>query len=186
VSCGPTLGSNLCVLAACYLQSINTFAIMIIYFLQNDFTDDDGVRRSHRSRTTVNYADLCDLDLTPIEERRTHKNHSSKLLSRAARYDMLREKRGLFFDGESSPKESNYSSDPNIETPTENDEDSNSSSISDNEEHLTTTTNGIIGETYRIDGDLQCPLKKKLKKMSNEDGLEQSSDADSTVDIIEQ
>lgn len=127
---------------------------------------------------------MCDLDLTPIEERRTHKRHGDKSLSRAARYDILREKRGLFFDGESSPKESCYSSDPNIETPTENDEDSNSSS---SEEHLTTTTtNGIIGETYRIDGDLQCPMKKKIKKINIEDGLEQSSDADSTVDIIEQ
>jgi len=142
------------------------------------------VRRSHRSRTAVNYADLCDLDLTPIEERRTYKKHSSKSLSRAARYDILREKRGLCFDAESSPKESSYSSDPNIETPTENnDEDS-----SDSEGQLTTSTDGdILGETYRIDGDLQYPMKKKIKKITyDEDGLEESSDADSTVDVIEQ
>ena len=126
---------------------------------------------------------MCDLDLTPIEERRTYKKHSNKALSRSARYNILREKRGLFFDGESSPKESCYSSDPNIETPTENDDDSNSSG---SEEHLTTATNGIIGETYRIDGDLQRPMKKKIKKINIEDGLEQSSDADSTVDITEQ
>ncbi|XP_065888138.1 remodeling and spacing factor 1-like [Dysidea avara] len=154
--------------------------------IMHDFTDDDGVRRSHRSRTAVNYADLCDLDLTPIEERRKHKKHSNKSLSRAARYDVLREKRGLRFDAESSPKESSYSSDPNIETPTENDEDSNSNISDSEEQQLTTTDYGTIGKTYRIDGDLQYPMKKKIKKINNEDGLDQSSDADSTVDIIEQ
>jgi len=132
----------------------------------------------------VNYADLCDLDLTPIEERRKHNKHDNKLLSRAARYNILLEKRGLTTsDAESSSKESCYSSDHNNEMVAETYYRSSDSGSEYEELH-----ESIDDDPYCIDDDddddLQRPLKKKIKTIEN--GLYQSSDADSTLEITEQ
>ena len=129
----------------------------------------------------MNYADLCDLDLTPIEERRKHNKRDNKLLSRAARYNILLEKRGLTTsDAESSSKESCYSSDHNNEMVAEAYD--RSSDISSEYEEL---HESIDDDSYCIDDDnLQSPLQKKIKIAEN--GLDQSSDADSTLETAEQ
>ena len=128
----------------------------------------------------VNYADLCDLDLTPIEERRKHKGHDKKLLSRAARYNILLEKRGLTASDveEYSSKESCYSSDHSNEIAAES---CDRSSESDYEE---LHESAIDDESYSTDADTERPLIKKLKTYDN--CLDQSSDLDSTAETAEQ
>lgn len=128
----------------------------------------------------MNYADLCDLDLTPIEERRKHDKCDNKLLSRAARYNILLEKRGLTTsDAESSSKESCYSSDYNNEMVTESYDRSSDSNSEYEELH-----DSIDDDYYCIDDDnLQSPFKKKIKITEN--GLDQPSDADRTLEIAE-
>ena len=146
---------------------------------QTDISDDDGLRRSHRSRVAVNYADLCDLDLTPIEERRKHRGHEKKLLTRAARYNILLEKRGLTSDAESSSKESCYSSDHGNEIAAENC-DMSSESGSEYERLGDSITDEDDDELYSIDGNQEFPLKKKLKILDQ--CLDRSYDTDSTIE----
>ena len=129
----------------------------------------------------MNYADLCDLDLTPIEERRKYKVHEKKLLTRAARYNILREKRGLTSDAEISSKESCYFSDHSNETGGENCDRSSESSCG--YEELNESIDDEEDEAYPIDGncdDAGSPSKKKLKII--EDNQDQSSNADRTIE----
>lgn len=139
----------------------------------------------------MNYADLCDLDLTPIEERRKHKKHEKRFLTRAARYNILLEKRGLTSDAESSSKESCYSSDHYNEVATENCDESSEISGSEFEEFH----ESIGNESDSADDDPLYPLKKKIKTTDN--GLDQSCktedqsceasyDTDSTVERAEE
>ena len=133
----------------------------------------------------MNYADLCDLDLTPIEERRKYKVHEKKLLTRAARYNILREKRGLTIDAESSSKESCYFSDHSNEMGGENCDRSSESNCEYEELHE--SVDDEEEEAYPSDGDCndtESPSTKKLKII--EDGLDQSSNADRTIETTEQ
>lgn len=134
----------------------------------------------------MNYADLCDLDLTPIEERRKHRGHEKKLLTRAARYNILLEKRGLTSDAESSSKESCYSSDHSNEIAAENYDRSSESSCEYEQLHESIIDDDDDEESYSIDGDPEFPLKKKLKTIDVDHCLDQSSDADSTIATAEQ
>ena len=136
----------------------------------------------------MNYADLCDLDLTPIEERRKHKAHEKKFLTRAARYNILLEKRGLTSDADSSSKESCYFSDHSNEMAAENCDRSSESSCGYDEFHESIDDDDDIDEdeeAYFTDGHAECLLKKKLK--INENFLDhQSLDADSSIETTEQ
>ena len=142
----------------------------------------------------MNYADLCDLDLTPIEERRKHKAHEKKFVTRAARYNILLEKRGLTIDAESSSKESCYFSDHSNEMTAENCDRLSESSCGYDELHESIDDDDDDDdddideneEAYSIDGDAEChPLNKKLKIIENSVD-HQSSDADSTIETTEQ
>lgn len=126
----------------------------------------------------MNYADLCDLDLTPIEERRKHRGHEKKLLTRAARYNILLEKRGLTSDAESSSKESCYSSDHSNEIAADNC-DASSENVSEYEQ-LDDSITDDGDELYSTDGNQDWPLKKKLKTLDH--CLDQSYDTDSSVE----
>ena len=137
----------------------------------------------------MNYADLCDLDLTPIEERRKHKVHEKKFLTRAARYNILLEKRGLTSDAESSSKESCYFSDHSNEMTAENCDRSSESSCGYDELHECINDDDDIDEdeeAYSIDGDAEChPLNKRLKIIDDSTD-HQSLDTDSTIETTEQ
>ena len=147
---------------------------------QSDISDDDGLRRSRRSRAAVNYADLCDLDLTPIEERRRHRGHEKKLLTRAARYNILLEKRGLTSDAESSSKESCYSSDHNNEIAAENCDASceSGSEYERLDDSIIDDDDDDDDELYSINGNQDCSLKKNLEILDH--CLDQSYDTDGT------
>ena len=134
----------------------------------------------------MNYADLCDLDLTPIEERRKYKAHEKKLLTRSTRYNILLEKRGLTSDAESSSKESCYFSDHSNKMAAENFDRSSESSCGYEELHESIDDDiDEDDEAYSIDSDAECPLKKKLKIIEN--SLDhQSLDADNTIETTEQ
>lgn len=135
----------------------------------------------------MNYADLCDLDLTPIEERRRHKAHEKKFLTRAARYNILLEKRGLTSDAESSSKESCYFSDHSNEMTAENCDRSSESSCGYNELHDDPDDIDENEEAYSIDGDAECcPLNKKLKIIKSSVDHHQSLDPDSMDSTTEQ
>lgn len=103
-------------------------------------------------------------------------------MTRAARYNVLLEKRGMVLsDAESSSKESCYSSDHSNEMAVENCDRSSESSCDYEQLH-----ESIIDDdkSYSTDGEPDPPPKKKLKTIDH--CLDQSSDADSTSHTVEQ